>query len=139
MTDLGINHVFPRELICEPKARRKHGVEWIVSWKVGIIFIKIVIEPVVGSIDVETLKSSISTVSIDTDYTGVDIGYEDGGSFNFYIKTSYGGIKLDDSINVQKKYSKDSKKEYQGYVGEPNSGNTMNIYSSYGGIRIRKN
>ena len=110
-----------------------------VDTKIGSVSNTLNIESDYGSIDVETLKSSISTVSIDTNYTGVDIGYEAGGSFNFYIKTSYGGIKLDDSINVQKKYSKDSKKEYQGYVGEPNSGNTMNIYSSYGGIKLRKN
>ncbi|MDY8136268.1 hypothetical protein [Aquimarina sp. 2201CG5-10] len=92
-----------------------------------------------GSIRVKSLKSSTKNVTIKTDYTSVDMGYESGYNFDFIIKTSYGGISLDDSITVQKKSKKDSRKEYEGYNGQQNSGNTINIYSSYGGIKLRKN
>ncbi len=110
-----------------------------VDTKIGNVSKELNIESDYGSIEVDALQSSIQSVTIDTDYTGIYIGYNDGANFDFIIKTSYGGIKLDESISVQKKYVKDSKKDYQGYVGQKSSGNTVNIYSSYGGIKLRKN
>ena len=110
-----------------------------VDTKIGNVSEKLSVNSDYGSIKIANLKSSTRNVTIEADYTGVDIGYEDGFNFDFVIKTSYGGIKLDESINVQKKYSKDSKKDYQGYNGQPNSGNTINISSRYGGIKIKKN
>ncbi|GAA4274219.1 hypothetical protein U6A24_22265 [Aquimarina gracilis] len=110
-----------------------------VNTKIGTVSKELNIESDYGSLEIYALQSSFNEVAIDTDYTRVDIGYEDGCTFDFYIKTSYGGIKLDDGISVQKKYVKDSKKEYEGYNGTRNSGNTINITSSYGGIKLRKN
>ncbi|WP_103068516.1 DUF4097 family beta strand repeat-containing protein [Aquimarina sediminis] len=110
-----------------------------VSTKIGSISEELSINSDYGSINVQTLKSSFKNVTIKTDYTGIDLGYEDGSAFNFKIRTSYGGIKVDESITVQKKYSKSSTKDYQGYYGQSNSPNTINITSSYGGIKLRKN
>ncbi|WP_378173733.1 hypothetical protein [Aquimarina sp. SS2-1] len=92
-----------------------------------------------GSIDIKNLESTTKNVTIRTDYTGVDIGYNNALNFDFVIKTSYGGINLDDDISILKKNKENSSKDYQGYRGQKNSGATINISTSYGGVKLRKN
>ncbi|MHA7057344.1 DUF4097 family beta strand repeat-containing protein [Aquimarina sp. M1] len=92
-----------------------------------------------GSIDIQNLEATTKNVTIRTDYTGVDIGYSANLNFDFIIKTSYGGINLDDDINTLKKNKDNSSKDYQGYHGQKNNGATISIYTSYGGVKLRKN
>ncbi|GAA4278917.1 DUF4097 family beta strand repeat-containing protein [Aquimarina mytili] len=110
-----------------------------VGIRIGSISEDLSITSSYGSIDVQALQSSFKNVTIKSNYTGVEIGYENDCNFNFDIKTSYGGINVDESINVQKKYVKSSKKDYQGYHGKADSGGTVTISSSYGGIKLRQN
>ncbi|WP_438712180.1 hypothetical protein ACSTS3_07115 [Aquimarina muelleri] len=110
-----------------------------VSTKIGAISKELRINSDYGSIEVRSLQPSFNNVTITTDYTSVSIGYENECTYDFSIRASYGGIKLDESIQVQKKYVKGSKKDYQGHYGESNSGNTIDITSSYGGVKLRKN
>ncbi|WP_299252511.1 hypothetical protein [uncultured Aquimarina sp.] len=92
-----------------------------------------------GSIDIKNLESTTKNVTIRTDYTGVDIGYSSNLNFDFVIKTSYGGINLDDDISIMKKNKENSSKDYQGYRGQKNSGATISISTSYGGVKLIKN
>ncbi len=92
-----------------------------------------------GSIDIENLQSTTKRVSIKTDYTGVDIGFDPDWNFNFSIRTSYGGIKLNENINILKKSKNNSSKDYQGYYGQKNSNNTIDISTSFGSVKLRKN
>lgn len=93
-----------------------------------------------GSINVESLKSSTNEVAIKTRYTGVSIGYEAKLDFDFRIKTSYGSIKMTDGdVVILKKNQENTSKEYQGYRGVENSGNTINISTSYGGVKLNLN
>lgn len=110
-----------------------------VNTKIGTISKELQINSDYGSIEVRSLQPSFNNVTIKTDYTSVSIGYEDQCAYDFSIHTSYGGIKLDESILTQKKYVKDSQKDYQGHYGKSNSGNTIHITSSYGGVKIVKN
>ncbi|MEW7278477.1 hypothetical protein ABW636_07765 [Aquimarina sp. 2201CG1-2-11] len=110
-----------------------------VSTKIKNIHDELIINSDYGSIEVQALQPSFRNISIKTDYTGVNIGYSQGCNFDLAIKTSYGGVKLDEGIEINKKYVKDSKKDYQGYYGKTNSGSAINITSSYGGIKLRKN
>ncbi|MBQ4819536.1 hypothetical protein [Aquimarina sp. MMG016] len=115
------------------------GIGDYVGIKVGSVSNKLDVSSDYGSLNVKNLKSSTRSVNIKTDYTGVDLMYEGGFNFDFKIKTSYGGIKLDQNITIQKKYKNNSNKDYEGYNGQPNSGNTINISSSYGGIKLIQN
>ena len=110
-----------------------------VNTKIGVISKELRINSDYGSIEVRSLQPSFKNVKITTDYTSVSIGYENDCAYDFSIYASYGGVKLDESIQVQKKYVKDSKKEYKGHYGTSNSGNTIDITSSYGGIKLIKN
>ena len=93
-----------------------------------------------GSIDVKALKSTTKEVAVKTDYTGVRIGYDADFNFDFKIKTSYGSIKVDsDDLIIMKKNQEHTSKFYQGYRGEQNTGNSINISTSYGGVKLNKN
>ncbi|WP_025739869.1 DUF4097 family beta strand repeat-containing protein [Aquimarina pacifica] len=110
-----------------------------VDTKIGNISKELSVNSDYGSITINQLQPAFESINIKTDYTSVIIGYETECSFNFSIKASYGGIKLDESILVNKKYVKDNKKDYQGYYGQSESPSNINISASYGGIKLRKN
>ncbi len=110
-----------------------------VNTKIGNVTKALNINSDYGSIAINALQPSFENVIINTDYTSVNIGYASGTNFIFAIKSSYGGIKLGEDIQIQKKYIKGSKKEYQGYLGQSSSASTINITSSYGGIKLRNN
>ncbi|MEW7291840.1 hypothetical protein [Aquimarina sp. 2304DJ70-9] len=120
-------------------AGKVYGDSDYIGIKIGSISEELSINSDYGSIDIQSLQPSFKNITIKTDYTGVDIGYASDCNFDFAIKTSYGGVKVDEGVNVQKKYVKDSKKDYQGYRGKSNSGSTINISSSYGGVKLRQN
>lgn len=92
-----------------------------------------------GSIDIKNLAATTKNVMIKTDYTGVDIGYEPSFNFNFIIKTSYGDITLGEDVNIMKKNKENTSKRFEGYNGTTNSGNRIEIITSYGGVDLRKN
>lgn len=91
-----------------------------------------------GSIQVDELASSVREVVIKSDYTGVKLGYASNWNFNFVVKLSYAGFNTSDDINIQRSDKSSSNKLYEGYHGSQNSGNTININSTYGGVTLKK-
>ncbi len=92
-----------------------------------------------GSIKVMNLQSTVKNVNLRTDYVRIALGYIPSLEFDFNIKGSYASITLDDQITVLKKKRDGSDKNYQGYNNTQNSGNAINIISSYGSIKLLKN
>ncbi|WP_265200684.1 hypothetical protein [Aureitalea sp. L0-47] len=91
-----------------------------------------------GSIHVDRLTSSVKDVVIKSDYTGVKLGYDSSANFDFIVKLSYAGFNGTDDLNVQRSDKSNSNKLYEGYHGSANSGNTININSTYGGVSMKK-
>lgn len=93
-----------------------------------------------GSVDVNTLKSTIKEVVIKTDYSGVSLGYAVDFNFSFKVKTSYGSIKMDeDDVVIMKRSEENTSKFYLGYRGDKNAENSIHISTSYGGVKLHKN
>jgi hypothetical protein len=91
-----------------------------------------------GSIHVDRLTSSVKEVVINSDYTGVKLGYDSGLSFDFVVKLSYAGFNGTNDLNVQRSDNNNSNKFYEGFHGRANSGNSININSTYGGVTLKK-
>ncbi len=101
------------------------------------VYKSLTVEADYGSIKVDKLMKGFELVSVRSDYTGIKMGLEDGISFNFTAKLSYGGFDYDgDNINYLKKIVKSSSKFYQGYVNQENSGSVIDIVSDYGGVKL---
>ncbi|MFC7357341.1 hypothetical protein ACFQO1_06560 [Jejudonia soesokkakensis] len=92
-----------------------------------------------GSVKVDKLLKSAKNVTISSDYTGVKLGIENGYNFDFAMTLSYADLSGKDLVTITNSDKGYTNKKYLGYHGSKNSGNKMNINSSYGGITLTKN
>ena len=91
-----------------------------------------------GSIKIERVTSTAKDITINADYTGVRLAFEAGYSFDFIARLSYASLKGEEDLNVTKSDKDYTSKTYEGYHNIKNSGNKININSSYGGVTFKK-
>ncbi len=91
-----------------------------------------------GSITIERLTSTVKDVIINSDYTGVKIGFDSNLSFDFYIQLSYASLKGEDDLSIMKTDKRGRRKTYEGYHNQQSSGTKININSTYGGVSFTK-
>ncbi|MDT0650743.1 hypothetical protein [Autumnicola edwardsiae] len=120
------------------KVRELSGNGDYLSTKIGRVFTSLVLDLDYGSASIEKLVQGTREVNIDTDYTGVKIGYDAAQAFDFTIKTSYGDVKGIDAFEVNKRNESGTSKSFQGYHLSNNSGNTVNISTSYGSVSFNR-
>ncbi|MDT0554973.1 hypothetical protein [Patiriisocius hiemis] len=109
-----------------------------VNQSIGTVSGSINLNTDYGSISIDRLTSTAKDVTIRSEYTGVKLGYDSGYSFNFIINLEYAGLNGEENLVVTKSSKDGSDKSYEGYHGNNNSGNTMNINSDYGGVTLKK-
>jgi hypothetical protein len=91
-----------------------------------------------GSITVDRLMPAAGDVTIKSSYAGIRLGYDPGYNFDFMVNLSYASLSGKDDLNLRMESKDGSQKSYQGYHGSANSGNTINVRSSYGGVTLKK-
>ncbi len=91
-----------------------------------------------GSLAIEKIIKGAQNISIDTDYTGVKIGYDNEMAFQFEVKTSYGSVKGLEDLQVEKRSQTSNSNSVSGYYGTSNNGARIIINTSYGNIDFRK-
>jgi len=92
-----------------------------------------------GSIKVNRLSSTFKNAKIIGSYTGIKLGFDSDLSFNFDFKMSYASFNGDDLVTVKHSVKNKKDKTYSGFHGSENSGNTIKIHTSYGGVTLIKN
>jgi len=85
------------------------------------------------------MTSNAGNVSIDSDYTGVTIGYDSGYQFKFDIKLEYASLRGSEDFQFIKKKVESTDKYYQGYHGDVNASNLIKITSDYGSVTFKRN
>ncbi len=91
-----------------------------------------------GSLRINELAPSAGDVVIQSDFTGVKIGYNSGYNFTFNISLEYAGLSGKEDLEITKNRIESSDKYYEGYYGNENSQNNININSEYGGVTFSK-
>ena len=91
-----------------------------------------------GSITVDRLTPEAGDVTIKSSYAGIRLGYDPGYSFDFMVNLSHASLSGKDDLNLTMESKDNSEKSYAGYHGSQNSGNTINVRSSYGGVSLKK-
>ena len=91
-----------------------------------------------GSLRINELSATAGDVVIQSDYTGIKLGYNSNYSFTFNISLEYAGLSGQDDLEMTKKRIESSDKYYEGYYGNANSQNNININSEYGGVTFTK-
>ncbi len=110
-----------------------------ISNKFGTVSGDINLNTDYGSITIDRLTKGVKEVIIQSDYTGVKMGFASDYEFNFIINLDYASFKGSESVEVTKSHKDSSDKRYEGYHLTKNSGNTINIQSEYGGVTFYEN
>lgn len=92
-----------------------------------------------GSIKIDRMTANAGNVSIDSDYTGITIGYDSAYQFKFDINLEYASLRGADDFQFTKKKEDSGDKYYQGYYGNSNSNNVLKIRSDYGSVTFKRN
>ncbi|MDO1511739.1 hypothetical protein Q2T41_03555 [Maribacter confluentis] len=109
-----------------------------ITVKLGIVHGNVSIVSDYGSVRIDELAKDAGNVRIQSDYTGIKIGYNNQYHFDFDITASYAGVSGKDDLTVNVSTEKSSNKHYEGFYGSRGSGNTVKINSDYGGISFIK-
>ncbi len=93
-----------------------------------------------GKITIGLVSDALESLTIDTDYTGIKIGYAESSNFNFEINSKYTDVEgiNDDLFNLDYRNEKSSSKHLKGSFGRSATDHSININSSYGHIKFRK-
>lgn len=110
-----------------------------LSARIGTVHGDLTINADYGSIRIDELASNAGDVDIQSDYTGIKVGYNPSYDFIFTVKLEYAGLTGKENLTINKERRESSDKYYEGYHGNANSNNTVNINSEYGGVTLSKN
>lgn len=110
-----------------------------LSAKLGIIKGDLNLNADYGSIRIEQLNKDARDIDIQSDYTGIKIGYHSEYNATFSIKLEYAGLSGKEDLTITKENKHSSDRYYEGYLGSNSSSNRMNINSEYGGVTLFKN
>ena len=108
--------------------------------KIGLVYGNLDLNMDYGSLVIQKLMPSFRDININSDYTGVKLGYDREASFSFEVKTSYGGVNGINNSNftVNKRNQSGSDNYYQGYYRSENTGGRIHIDSSYGSVSFNE-
>lgn len=121
------------------KANHIKGDGDYLTARFGEIYKSIQLTSDYGSIKIDRMTANAGNVYIDSDYTGITIGYDSGYSFQFDINLDYASLRGDEDFQFTKKKTESTDKQYQGYYGTSNSGNLVKITSDYGSVTFKRN
>ena len=120
------------------KANNVTGDGDYLTSRMGDIYKNVSIKADYGSIEIKQMASNAGNVNIESDYTGITIGYNSAYNFNFEIDLEYASLRDKDDLEMSKQRVESSKKYYSGYHGNSNSGNLIKINSDYGSVSLKK-
>lgn len=109
-----------------------------LTTKINRVFTALDVNLDYGSLSIEKIIKGARKVEINTDYAGVKLGFDREMSFEFEVKTSYGGISGLEELQVQKRDQQNSSSSVSGFYGSQNSDTQINITTSYGSVNFNK-
>lgn len=109
-----------------------------LSLRLGNVFKNVNIKADYGSIKIDRMVSKAKNIDINSEFTGITIGYDTSYNFNFDIDLEYASLRNSDGFNFTNKEIDGSEKKYNGYHGSQNSGNLVKINSEYGSVTFKK-
>ncbi len=107
--------------------------------KLGLVYGSLDINMDYGSLSIQKLMPSFKELNINSDYTGIKLGYDSEAAFDFEVRTSYGGVNGIDNSNftVNKRNLSSGDNCYAGYHLSGNTGGSIRIDSSYGSVSFQ--
>jgi len=105
---------------------------------VGDVYRNVEINADYGSIKIGKMTANAGNVYIQSNYTGITIGYDPSYHFKFDLDLQYASLRDSDGFEFTKKKVESTDKYYVGYYGNPSSSNNIKINSDYGSVTFKK-
>ncbi|WP_299391515.1 hypothetical protein [uncultured Gelidibacter sp.] len=121
------------------KANHIKGDGDYITARFGEVYKSIQLSSDYGSIKIDKMTANAGNVTIDSDYTGITIGYDTDYQFKFDIDLDYASLRGADNFQFSSKKEGSSSKNYQGYSGGSNTNNLIKITSDYGSVTFKRN
>ena len=106
---------------------------------IGNVYKNIEIRADYGSIKIGKMTANAGNVYIDSNYTGITIGYDPSYNFKFDLSLEYASLRDSDGFEFTKKRVESTDKYYQGYYGSSSTSNLIKINSDYGSVSFKRN
>lgn len=91
-----------------------------------------------GSMSIDKIIKGAGEVNINSDYTGIKIGYDPGHAFRFAVNSSYGNIKGVENFEINRQNQSGSDKNYSGYHLNGSGSGNISVNSSYANITFQE-
>ncbi len=92
-----------------------------------------------GSIKINELTKTFSTVSIVANYTNIKVGFNPEVAFTFQINLTYASLKGKEDVTVTKSIIRNRNKKFTGYHYDKNTKASISIDSEYGSVSLINN
>ena len=110
-----------------------------VTMHFGDIYKNITLKSDYGSIKINRMNDTAGNVTIQSDYTGIDLGYAPNYNFMFNMNMNYASLKNNDELTITRETKNSRKLNYEGYRGNASSTNRITIDTNYGNVKLFKN
>jgi len=110
-----------------------------LALRLGTVFKTAKIRSDYGSIKIDRLVTKTKTLDINSEFTGITIGFDADCKFNFNIGIDYGSFREPEGLTYITKNESGIGKEYLGFYGDKNTENLVLIESEYGSITLKNN
>jgi len=91
-----------------------------------------------GSASIDKIMKGAGQIKINSDYTGLKIGYDPAQAFRFTVNTSYAGVKGIDDFEVNKQNQSSTSKSFSGHHLNSSGNGNIIITSSYGSVTFSR-
>ncbi|OIQ30260.1 MAG: hypothetical protein BM564_02480 [Bacteroidetes bacterium MedPE-SWsnd-G2] len=109
-----------------------------LTTRIGAVYKNVSLKADYGSIKIDRMTEKAGNLTIQSDYVGITIGYEEGYNFDFDIDLEYASLSQNGSFEFMKKRVESTDKYFSGYHGSSNSGNLIKITSDYGSVNFKQ-
>ncbi|HSI70551.1 MAG TPA: hypothetical protein VK941_09980 [Gillisia sp.] len=120
------------------KVKRIAGSGDYLSTKIGDIHHSADLNMDYGSLAIGKVIRGAGEIKINSDYTGLKIGYDREHSFRFAINANYANVKGMEAFEINKQNQGNTSKSYEGFHLNNSGNGNINITSSYGSVSFQQ-
>lgn len=120
------------------KVKSIEGSGDYLSTKLGEVYQNANLNFDYGSLSIEKVMKGAGEIKINSDYTGIKLGYDPAQAFRFSVNTSYASVKGIESFEINKQNQSSNNRSYSGHYLSTSGNGIINITSSYGSVTFIK-
>ncbi len=109
-----------------------------LTTRIGTVFKNASLDTSHGSLKISRIASKANNIDIESQFTGVTVGYDAAFNFNFDLELQFGSLRDSEGFNFINKEINRHNKRYKGYYGSKDSGNNVKVSSEHGSISFKQ-